>query len=104
MPIPDMRDRFLSAVEALVPSPVATPNQVAKREYGGLTAREREVAARIAQGMINRAIAEELVVGERTVEKHVENILGKLGFTSRSQIAAWATECGLARAAAGGES
>ena len=41
------------------------------------------------------AIAEQLVVSERTVESHVTNILGKLGFTVRSQIAAWAATRGL---------
>jgi non-specific serine/threonine protein kinase len=60
-----------------------------------LTAREREVALRIAQGKSNRIIAEEMVVGERTVESYVGNILNKLGFTSRAQIAAWAVASGL---------
>ena len=64
--------------------------------FGGLTEREREVAALIARGKSNRAIADELVVGERTVGTHVENILSKLGFSSRAQIAAWAVEKGLA--------
>jgi non-specific serine/threonine protein kinase len=59
---------------------------------GGLTARERQVARCVAAGKSNRAIAEELVVSERTVESHVTNILGKLAFTSRIQIAVWATE------------
>lgn len=56
-----------------------------------LTAREREVAALIADGLTNRAIAERLVIAERTVEGHVAHALAKLGFTSRSQIASWVT-------------
>jgi predicted ATPase/DNA-binding CsgD family transcriptional regulator len=56
-----------------------------------LTAREREVAALVADGLTNRAIAERLVVAERTVEGHVAHVLSKLGFTSRSQIATWFT-------------
>ena len=56
-----------------------------------LTAREREVTALVAEGLTNRAIAERLVVTERTVEGHVAHALSKLGFTSRSQIAAWFT-------------
>jgi DNA-binding CsgD family transcriptional regulator len=52
--------------------------------------REREVAALIALGRSNREIGDQMVVSERTVEKHVENILAKLAFSSRSQIAAWA--------------
>ncbi|NTU78665.1 MAG: helix-turn-helix transcriptional regulator, partial [Chloroflexales bacterium] len=50
----------------------------------------------VAQGHTNRAIAARLVVSERTVESHVSNILAKCGFTSRAQIAAWATAVGLA--------
>lgn len=56
---------------------------------GVLTPREREVADLIGQGMSNRAIAEALVVSQRTAQGHVENILRKLGFTSRTQVAAW---------------
>lgn len=96
---PDMRRRFLREADALIPVPGFTPRQATKREYGGLTAREREVALYIARGMINRAIAEKMVVGERTVEKHVENILSKLGFSTRAQIASWATERGMVRGA-----
>ena len=54
-----------------------------------LTKREWEVAALVAQGLTNKAIAEALVVSHRTAQGHVENILTKLGFNSRSQIAAW---------------
>jgi DNA-binding NarL/FixJ family response regulator len=64
-------------------------------KFGGLTRREREVAALIAQGKSNREIADSLVVSERTVESHVGNILFKLGFTSRAQVAAWVVEVGL---------
>lgn len=62
---------------------------------GSLTEREREVAALIAQGATNRAIAEVLVISERTVERHVANIFAKLDFSSRTQIAAFAVEEGL---------
>lgn len=56
-----------------------------------LTVREREVVALVAEGLTNRAIAERLVVAERTVEGHVAHALSKLGFTNRSQIATWFT-------------
>ncbi len=55
-----------------------------------LTPREREITALIAQGYSNRAIAGELVISPATAARHVANILAKLGFTSRAQIAAWA--------------
>jgi DNA-binding CsgD family transcriptional regulator len=57
-----------------------------------LTAREREVAALVAQGRSNREIAAELVLSERTAENHVQHILTKLGFANRSQIAAWVAQ------------
>jgi predicted ATPase/DNA-binding CsgD family transcriptional regulator len=54
-----------------------------------LTAREREVAALIAQGLSNRDIAARLVISARTAETHVQHIMVKLGLTARAQIAAW---------------
>lgn len=54
-----------------------------------LTAREREVAGLVAEGLTNREIAERLVVSERTAEYHVEQIRNKLGVRSRTQVAAW---------------
>lgn len=57
-----------------------------------LTRREREVAELVGQGLSNRQTADRLVVSPRTVDGHVENILAKLSFTSRSQIAAWVAD------------
>jgi predicted ATPase/DNA-binding CsgD family transcriptional regulator len=57
---------------------------------GGLTPRELEIAGLIARGCSNRAIGEELVISPATAARHVANILLKLGFSSRAQIAAWA--------------
>jgi DNA-binding NarL/FixJ family response regulator len=62
---------------------------------GGLTRREVEVAGLVARGRSNREIADEFVLSERTVETHVQHILTKLGFTSRTEIAAWAVRTGL---------
>ena len=70
--------------------------QAAKEKYGGLSAREREVATLIAQGKSNREIAEAMTVGVKTIETYVTRILNKLGFDSRVQIATWAVEKGLA--------
>jgi DNA-binding CsgD family transcriptional regulator/tetratricopeptide (TPR) repeat protein len=91
-----LRADFLVRARAQLPGHAAgSSRQVAGREFGGLTSREREVAAMVAQGKSNRAMAEAFVVSERTIEKHVENILSKLAFTSRAQIAVWAVERGL---------
>lgn len=57
-----------------------------------LTSRERQIAALVSEGHQNGRIAEELVVSRRTVEGHVQRILSKLGFHSRSQIAVWYAE------------
>ncbi len=54
-----------------------------------LTRRELEIATLVADGLSNRAIAERLLIAPRTVETHVENIFNKLGFRSRSEVAAW---------------
>ena len=59
-----------------------------------LTPREREIAGLVADGLTNREIAERLVISRRTAESHVENILAKLGFASRTQIVAWILQNG----------
>jgi len=88
------------AVDALAPAaPSPTARQRAKASYGGLTARERDVARLVAQGKANRAIGRALGIGERTVEGYVAGALGKLGFSTRAQLAAWTVEHGLGGAA-----
>ena len=56
-----------------------------------LSRRERQIAGLVAEGLTNRQIAEGLHIAERTAENHVQHILTKLGFNTRSQIAAWHT-------------
>jgi DNA-binding CsgD family transcriptional regulator len=58
----------------------------------GLSARELEVLRLLASGRTNRAIAAELVVSEHTVARHVQNIFGKLGVSSRTAATAFAFE------------
>ena len=57
-----------------------------------LTPREAEVVALVAWGMSNRQIADKLVISTRTADRHVGNILSKLGFGSRTQVATWALQ------------
>ncbi|MEQ7125261.1 LuxR C-terminal-related transcriptional regulator [Actinopolymorpha sp. B11F2] len=59
---------------------------------GGLTARELEVLRLVASGRTNRAIAQELVLSEKTVARHISNIFGKLRLSSRSAATAYAYE------------
>jgi predicted ATPase/DNA-binding CsgD family transcriptional regulator len=60
------------------------------RAASPLTAREHEIVVLIARGLSNRQIADELVISPATAARHVANILAKLGFTKRTQIASWA--------------
>jgi DNA-binding CsgD family transcriptional regulator/class 3 adenylate cyclase len=73
------------AGEHALPAPAAVP----------LTPREREVAVLLARGLTNRQIGAALVISAATAERHVVNIFNKLGFHSRSQLAAWVVEHGL---------
>jgi non-specific serine/threonine protein kinase len=71
------------------------PTRSGQSDVGGtglLTSREQEIAALLAQGLSNKAIAKSLVIAQRTAETHVANIMVKLGLTSRSQVAAWVAE------------
>ena len=74
---------------------VAGPAAAARSGPGGLSARELEVLRLVASGKANRAIAADLVLSEKTVARHVSNILGKLGVSSRAAATAYAYEHGL---------
>ena len=105
MTIPDeyVKAHFLQEAVALLPersfsapSPESASESGTRQAFGGLTPRECEVAILIARGESNQAIADALVVTRRTVETHIGNIMFKLGSHSRTQIAVWAVESGLA--------
>ncbi len=66
-------------------------------DAGPLSQREREVAKLVAAGLTNRQIAKRLFISERTAEGHLEHIRSKLGVRSRTEIATWALERGLAK-------
>jgi predicted ATPase/DNA-binding CsgD family transcriptional regulator len=72
--------------------PGRAPNTRSVGGAGGLSKRELEVAGLVASGMTSGAIAERLFLSERTVESHLEHILTKLGFSSRTQVAGWVAE------------
>jgi DNA-binding NarL/FixJ family response regulator len=73
----------LTRVEALA-------GRAAAPAAGGLTARELEVLRLVAAGETNRAIAADLVLSERTVDRHLSNIFTKLGVSSRAAATAYA--------------
>jgi ATP/maltotriose-dependent transcriptional regulator MalT len=76
------------------------PRPRTRANPAGLTAREFEVLALLAQGLRNAQIAERLVVSEKTVDHHVSAVLRKLGVRSRGEAGAEAARLGLVR---GGE-
>jgi ATP/maltotriose-dependent transcriptional regulator MalT len=80
----------LESLNALAPS-LSTMDRV-----GGLTVREVEVLRLVAEGRTNKEIASALVISEHTVARHVQNMLAKLAFSSRTQLAAFAVESGVA--------
>ena len=62
-----------------------------------LTEREVQVLALVARGLSNQEIADQLVIGERTVRTHVSNILSKLHLADRTQAAVYAWREGVVR-------
>lgn len=67
-----------------------------RSERHGLTGREVEILRHLATGATNRGIADELVLSEKTVARHVANIFAKLEVSSRAAATAWAHRQGLA--------
>ncbi|MEV6655703.1 LuxR C-terminal-related transcriptional regulator [Nocardia fluminea] len=63
----------------------------AQAPHIGLTRREWEIAALVAEGLSNQSIADRLFISHRTAATHVQNILVKLGFRNRTQVATWFT-------------
>jgi DNA-binding CsgD family transcriptional regulator/tetratricopeptide (TPR) repeat protein len=82
-------------VSALVRGVAGVPDGPARRDTFGLSGREREVLALIAQGRTNREIGERLFISQKTVGVHVGNILAKLGVSGRVEAAAVAIRLGL---------
>ncbi|RDI63926.1 LuxR C-terminal-related transcriptional regulator [Nocardia pseudobrasiliensis] len=95
LPLPAAIDYALGR-ETVLPEPAsAAPRRADTAALDVLTRREKDVARLVAVGHSNKRIAAELVISVRTAETHVEHILTKLGFTSRTQIAGWARDHGL---------
>jgi DNA-binding CsgD family transcriptional regulator len=75
---------YRSEIDRLAP-------ELAAPEPSPLTVREHDIAALVALGLSNREIAGRLYISERTAQTHVQHILTKLGFRSRTEIAVWFT-------------
>ena len=86
----------MSLAEAVSYALADEPEEAGRTGSGpALTRREREVAALVAQGLTNRAVADRLHLSVRTVDTHVDHALAKLGFNNRARLVAWAYESGL---------
>ncbi|MFD0163608.1 LuxR C-terminal-related transcriptional regulator [Streptomyces decoyicus] len=83
-------DEAVACALARPHSPTPAPAQ--ETTPSPLTRREKEVVDLLAQGLTNKEIATKLVISPRTAGAHVANLLAKLDFTSRTQIATWAVE------------
>jgi DNA-binding CsgD family transcriptional regulator len=93
----EMRERASGILRIFGVVPEAEPTTAAPQ----LTRREQEVADLVARGLSNSTVARQLYLSPATVATHVSNILEKLGFSSRVEIAAWIVERRL-RGEAGG--
>ncbi|MCZ4500576.1 MAG: protein kinase/LuxR family transcriptional regulator [Marmoricola sp.] len=83
------RGLAMTAAEAVQFALADLPVVLAPAPASVLTKRETEVAGLLAEGLSNRQIATRLYLSERTAQGHVQNILRKLDFSSRSQVAVW---------------
>ena len=66
-----------------------------RASYDGLTEREQQVLKMIAEGLMNKEIAEKLAISVRTVERHRENIMSKLNLHTRAELVRYAVDKGL---------
>ncbi len=86
------RGETLSDEQVVAAALEQAPAEEPSEEPVALTRRELEVSRLVGAGLSNRAIAEQLGISQRTVESHVDHVLRKLGFGSRTQVAAWVVE------------
>jgi DNA-binding NarL/FixJ family response regulator len=77
---------------AAIATAAATTHARSATDTHGLSARELEVLRLVASGKTNKTIAGELFLSEKTVDRHVSNIFGKLNVSSRAAATAWAYE------------
>jgi NarL family two-component system response regulator LiaR len=84
-----------SAVAARVLEELRGPSRQAPSPVNQLTPREAEVLTLVARGRSNRAIGDQLFIGEETVKTHISNILAKLHLADRTQAAIYALRKGL---------
>jgi predicted ATPase/DNA-binding NarL/FixJ family response regulator len=80
-----------TALRLALDEPGRADDHLQEDGVGPLAKREAEVAKLIAEGLTNKEIGARLFISERTVATHVRNVMNKLGFNSRAQVASWMT-------------
>jgi two-component system response regulator NreC len=87
---------LFSSVASLLASDILSRLESGEEDIDNdvLTAREREVLVLIAEGLMNREIAERLMISVKTVERHRENIMNKLNLHSRTELVKYAIRQG----------
>jgi len=87
---------YPSLAKALVSDFVGRKSEGQNQEtLNGLTSREQEVLEKLAQGLTNEEIADELVISKHTVARHRENIMHKLNLHNRSELVKYAIRKGI---------
>ena len=74
-------------IQSMIKAPQKSGGEARENVFAGLTARELEIAALIAEGLSNAQIAGKLFLADGTVRNHVSTILEKAGLEHRTQIA-----------------
>ncbi len=93
--MPAYTSRLIAAFKEAYELPKARLVPVTGALVEPLSAREMEIVQLLARGATNQEIAEQLSIALTTAKKHVSNIIGKLGVSNRSQVAARARDLGL---------
>jgi DNA-binding CsgD family transcriptional regulator len=92
-PVGDLTEQALSAIDEFLAEFVGRDRKQPPRQL--LSEREAQVLCLLARGETNHGVATELVISERTVERHLSNVYTKLGVRGRAEAAAWAVRSGL---------
>ncbi len=76
----------------LLPTPGSMSPLIATCDINDITLRQQQVLSFVAQGLLNKQIAQEMHLNVRTIESHVSSILRKTGFQNRSELTRWVME------------
>jgi DNA-binding NarL/FixJ family response regulator len=87
---------LIEAIELVAVGQPVPERHLGIRDAAGLTTREEEVVALIAQGLSNQEIADKLVLSLNTLKSHIRNAYAKMGVRSRAQAVSWAIQHGFA--------